>query len=81
MEDMITKKTKIGNLACEDIGCDACPLNMLTCGQGSTLSECFESCKKRFEECKKESEFIEYVKLDWDAIKNELDKEIEVKEK
>ena len=78
--EKVEEKEKLGEMRCKDIECTACPLYLLNCGQGSTLFECFESCKKRFEECKKESEFIEYVKLDWDAIKDKLNKEIEEEE-
>jgi len=67
---------KLGKIPCEGITCEYCPFKYLSCREvnvleNNTLYEVFDIFKEEFNN-------IDYINVDWDKIKNELDKEIEV---
>ena len=76
--EKITVKKKLGEFTCRQIHCHECPLhdlfvpNFCVC-EGDTWDSLFTS----FELTKAAISKPKYVTIDWDAIKTELDKEVE----
>jgi len=76
--EIITPKKKVGELICDEMLCKKCPLRAIVCDANSkTLYEALENYKKYLNGF--DSHLKPFEKTFIDAIKAELDKDVEIK--